>query len=106
VPCAYHAATLYLFSFFSAFRIPTSDFRIPTSDFKLLSQLNRLNLSPAGIAGCIVDLSSTQIHDNGQAGDDLPQRLHGRVAVGTDGKWLVHVIFENILDTLDIDFAL
>ena len=65
-------------------------------------QLNRLYFSPTRISESIVNLSLAQIHDNGQVGDDLPHRFNCRVPVDTDGKWLVHVVFENILNPRDI----
>jgi hypothetical protein len=53
-----------------------------------------------------MNLLLAQIHNNGQAGDDLLHRFNCRVAVHTNGKGFVHVVFENILDSLDSDVAL
>jgi hypothetical protein len=83
-----------------------SAFRLPHSEFLSPPQLQRLDLSPAGIADGVVDLPPAEIHDDGQTGDNLQQGRYGRISVDTDGIWLVHVIFENILDPCHINVTL
>ena len=68
-------------------------------------QLQGAALSPAGIAQRVMDLFAGQIHDDGQAGDNLLQRRLSGILMCTDRKRPIHMIAENFPDTFDIDAA-